>query len=271
MPQITVRTGVALNYEISGSGEPLLLLMGTSGAIPLWGEITARLAQTHQVIAMDNRGLGGSDRGVGPISVGSMAEDASALLEALEIPRAHVMGWSLGSAVAQEMALAHPDQVASAVMFGTWGRCDGFQRSVLSAFRLPYVLRDMDSALAVSGLAFSPQLLDHPDFAAMLEPMLPAFPQNEAQMQVTVEQWDADLAHDTLDRLPGITAPTLVIVGEQDLLTPPWQAKKVADAIPGARFELVAGPGSSHGMHIERPDDVTKLVTGFLGEQSVTR
>ena len=271
MPQIPVRTGVSLNYEISGSGEPLILIMGTSGAIPLWGEIVARLSQTHQVIAFDNRGLGGSDRGTGPITVASMAEDTSALLEALEIPRAHVLGWSLGSAVAQELALAHPDQVASTVMFGTWARCDGFQRSVLSAFRMPYVQRDMESALAVSGLAFSPQLLDHPDFAAMLEPMLPAFPQNEAQMQVTVEQWDADLAHDTLDRLGGITAPTVVVVGEQDLLTPQWQAKKVADAIPGARFELVTGPGSSHGLHIERPDDFTKIVTGFLGEQSVAR
>jgi pimeloyl-ACP methyl ester carboxylesterase len=271
VPQTSVRTGINLNYEVSGSGEPLLLIMGTSGAIALWGEVIARLSQTHQVIAMDNRGLGGSDRGVGPISAASMAEDASALLEALGIPRAHVLGWSLGSAVAQELALTHPEQVASAVMFGTWGRCDGFQRSVLSAFRLPYVLRDMDSALAVSGLAFSPQLLDHPDFASMLEPMLPAFPQNEAQMQVTVEQWDADLAHDTLDRLPGITAPTLVVVGEQDLLTPPWQAKKVADAIPGARFELVTGPGSSHGMHIERPDEFTKLVAAFLSEHPLER
>ena len=120
-----------------------------------------------------------------------MAEDASALLEALDVPRAHVMGWSLGSAVAQELALAHPEQVASAVMCATWGRCDGFQRAVLTALRLPYVVRDMEAALATAGLAFSPQLL---------EPMLPAFPQNEEQMQVTVEQWDADLAHDSLDR-----------------------------------------------------------------------
>ena len=88
-------------------------------------------------------------------------------------------------------------------------------------------------------------------------------------MPVTVEQWDADLAHDTLDRLGGIEAPTLVVVGEQDLLTPPWQAKAVADAIPGARFELVTGPGSSHGLHIERPDDLVKIVTGFIGENRI--
>lgn len=271
MPQIPVRTGVTLNYEISGDGEPLLLIMGTSGSIPLWGEMISRLAQTHQVIAYDNRGLGGSDRGTGPITVASVAEDASALLEALEVPRAHVLGWSLGSAAAQELALAHPDQVASALLYATWARSDGFQRSVLTALRLPYVHRDMESALATAGLAFSPQLLDHPDFAEMLAPMLPAFPQNEEQMQVTVEQWDADLAHDSLDRLGAISAPTIVIAGEQDLLTPPWQAKKVADAIPGARYEFVTGPGSSHGLHIERPDDLSKIVTGFLGEHPISR
>jgi pimeloyl-ACP methyl ester carboxylesterase len=89
-------------------------------------------------------------------------------------------------------------------------------------------------------------------------------------MAVTVEQWDADLAHDTLDRLGGIAAPTLVVVGEQDLLTPPWQAKAVADAVPGARYELVTGPGSSHGLHIERPEDLTKIVTDFLDEHPLS-
>jgi pimeloyl-ACP methyl ester carboxylesterase len=103
----------------------------------------------------------------------------------------------------------------------------------------------------------------------MIEALLPGFPQNEEQMQVTVEQWDADLAHDTLDRLGAITVPTLVVVGEQDLLTPPDQAKAVADAIPGARYELVTGPGSSHCLHIERPDDLLKVVAGFLEEHRI--
>ncbi len=103
----------------------------------------------------------------------------------------------------------------------------------------------------------------------MLEPMLPAFPQDDAQMQVTVEQWDADLVHDTLDRLGDITARTLVVVGEQDLLTPPWQAKAVADAIPGARYELLTGPRSSHAFHIERLDDLLGVATSFLADQNV--
>jgi pimeloyl-ACP methyl ester carboxylesterase len=271
MPQTTVRTGVTLNYEIAGEGEPVLLIMGTSGSIPLWGEITPRLAQNYQVIAFDLRGLGGSERGEGPISVASLAEDASALLEALDIPQAHAMGWSLGSAIVQEMALAHPEQVATAILYATWARCDGFQRAVLSALRTPYVYRDMEAAITAAGLAFSPQLLDNPDIGTMLEALLPAFPQTEAQMKATVEQWDADLVHDTVDRLGGITAPTLVIVGEQDLLTPTWQAKAVADAIPGARYELLTGPGSSHGLHLERPEELVGIVTGFLQDNPVTR
>jgi pimeloyl-ACP methyl ester carboxylesterase len=266
MPRLAVRTGVTLNYEISGEGEPLLLVMGTSGSILMWAQLVPRLAEHYRVIAFDNRGLGGSERGEGPITVANLAEDAAALLDALDVPRAHAMGWSLGSAVVQELALARPQQVASAVLYATWARCDGFQRSVLAALRLPYAVRDMEAALTASGLAFSPQLLDHPDFQQLMAPMLPAFPQSEAQMAVTVEQWDADLQHDTLDRLHGITAPTLVVVGEQDLLTPPWQAKAVADAIPAARYELLTGPGSSHGLHIERPDDLLKLVSAFLDE-----
>jgi pimeloyl-ACP methyl ester carboxylesterase len=269
MPLQAVRTGVSLNYEVIGEGDPLLLVMGTSGSIPLWGELLPRLAERYRVIAFDNRGLGGSERGEGPITVASLAEDASALLEALDVPAAHAMGWSLGSAIVQELALAHPQQVASAVLYATWGRCDGFQRSMLSALRLPYAVRDMEAALAVAGLAFSPELLDRPDLPQLMEPMLPAFPQTEAQMAVTVEQWDADLALDTLDRLGDIEAPTLVVVGEQDLLTPPRQSKAVADAIPKARYELVTGPGSSHCLHIERPDDLVRIVTGFLGEHRI--
>lgn len=155
-------------------------------------------------------------------------------------------------------------------MYGTWSRGDGFQRSILTAFRLPYVVRDMEAALAVSGMAFSPEMLDRPDVEELIAPLVPAFPQTEEQMAVTVEQWDADLAFDSLDRLGGIHAPTLVVVGEQDLLTPPRLSRAVADAIPGARYELVTGPGSSHGLHLERPDDLLKIVTGFLQEHRVS-
>ena len=96
--------------------------------------------------------------------------------------------------------------------------------------------------------------------------MLPLFPTTPQQMQTCAEQWDADLAHDTLDRLGQIAAPTLVVAGEQDLLTPPWHGKQVAEAIPGARLEMFTGPGSSHALGMERAEEFVPLVAGFLAQ-----
>ena len=116
------------------------------------------------------------------------------------------------------------------------------------------------------GMAFSPQLLDDPAFEALLAEFAPLFPSTEQQVRTCAEQWDADLGHDTVDRLGGMTAPTLVVAGEQDLLTPPWHGRQVADAVPGARFELFSGPGSSHALGVERAEDFVPLVAGFLAE-----
>jgi pimeloyl-ACP methyl ester carboxylesterase len=263
---VPVAAGVRLNVSQTGTGEPLLLIMGTSGALGFWEPLIAPFAEVHHVIAFDNRGLGQSERGQGPLTMASMAADAAALLDALEIERAHVLGWSLGSAVAQELALAHPERVGALVLYATWGRIDGFQRAMLTALRHPWETGDMEAALTALGLAFSPELLSSPDFASMLEDFLPLFPQTEAQIRATVEQWHADEAHDTLDRLPAISAPTLVIAGEQDLITPPWQCRAVAERIPGARFELLTGPGSSHTLMMERAEEFIGMVLGFLQE-----
>ena len=94
--------------------------------------------------------------------------------------------------------------------------------------------------------------------------MAGAFPQTAEQVAVTVEQWEADLSHDTRGRLGDIDVPTLVIVGEQDMLTPPWQSRKVADSIPGAQFHLFTGPGSSHALNLERPAEFAGVVLEFL-------
>ncbi|GAF45476.1 putative hydrolase [Rhodococcus wratislaviensis NBRC 100605] len=263
---VPVTTGVQLNVSQTGTGEPLLLIMGTSGSLGLWEPLVAPFADHHRVIAFDNRGLGQSQRGDGPITVLSLAADAAALLAALEIERAHVLGWSLGSAVAQELALAHPDRVGGLVLYATWGRTDGFMRAMLTALGHPWATGDMEAALTALGLAFSPELLNSPDLESMMEQFRPLFPQTETQIRTTAEQWHADEGHDTLDRLAGIAAPTLVIAGEQDILTPPWQCRAVAERIPGARYELLTGPGSSHALMLERADEFSALVLSFLQE-----
>src|SRR3954471_23111699 len=262
---VDVATGVRLNVKETGTGDPVLLIMGTSGSLGLWAAAEGPLAERHRVVCFDNRGIGASERGDGEITMASLAGDTAALLDALGIERAHVIGWSLGSAVAQELALLAPEKVGALVLYATWARMDNFQRAVLTALRVPWDVRDMEAAFTALGIAFSPEALNAPEFEQMMEQMAPLFPQTEGQIAATVEQWDADEAHDTLDRLDGITAPTLVIAGEQDLLTPPWQCKAVADAISGAEYELFTGPGSSHGLMVERPEEFNRVVAEFLG------
>jgi pimeloyl-ACP methyl ester carboxylesterase len=139
-------------------------------------------------------------------------------------------------------------------------------RTMLTALRHPWETGDMEAALTALGLAISPELLNSPDYESMTEELLPLFPQTKTQIRITCEQWDADEQHDTLDRLGGISAPTLVIAGEQDLLTPPWQCRAVAERIPGARYELFTGPGSSHVLMMERAEEFIPLVLGFVHE-----
>lgn len=263
----TVQVGdIAVAVQEYGEGEPLLVVNGTSQSLGFWADLASAWASRYQVITYDLRGMGGTERGSGALSVGSLAADARDLLDALEVDRAHVLGYSLGSAIAQELALAAPDKVASLVLYCTWARTDGFQRAMLTALAHPWRTGDLAAALGALGVAFSPQLLDSPEFGALVEQLLPLFPNTPAQIQATAEQWDADLAHDTLDRLGQITAPTLVIAGEQDLLTPPWHGRQVADAIPAARHHLFTGPGSSHALGMERAEEFVPLVTDFLGE-----
>src|ERR1700681_199878 len=104
-----VRVGeIELDYERSGSGPPLLLIMGMSGTALHWGEpFLELLRRDFDVIAYDHRGVGASSRLEGPITIGELAEDASGLLSALEIDSAHVLGISMGGMIAQELALAH--------------------------------------------------------------------------------------------------------------------------------------------------------------------
>jgi pimeloyl-ACP methyl ester carboxylesterase len=270
-PQRTVQAGdISVAVQEYGEGEPLLIVNGTTQSLGFWADQAPVLAGRHRVITYDLRGMGGSERGSGKISVASLAGDALALLEALDVQRAHVLGYSLGSAVAQELALATPDRVASLVLYCTWARTDGFQRAVITGLAHPWRTGDIEAALGALGIAFSPQLLDSPEFGELVEQLLPLFPSTEQQVRTTVEQWDADLAHDTLDRLGGITAPTLVIAGEQDLLTPPWQGRQVAELIPGAELHMFTGPGSSHALGVERAEEFLPLVQDFLAEHPLS-
>jgi pimeloyl-ACP methyl ester carboxylesterase len=156
---IDLDTGARLRSRRIGAGEPLLLLMGTAASLGMWMPVETTLADHFDVVSFDYCGLGDSERGDGPMTVATLAEDARALLDALSIPRAHVLDWSLGSVVAQEVALAHPDRVGSLVLYGTWARPDGVMRALMTALKYPWETGDLATALMTLGVIYSAEFL----------------------------------------------------------------------------------------------------------------
>jgi pimeloyl-ACP methyl ester carboxylesterase len=268
MARVAIGDGVELEHALSGDGEPLLLIMGTGGTMGLWRPVLPALSERNRVIAFDNRGLGGSTPTTEAVDMASLADDAVALIDALGIDRAQVLGWSLGSAVAQELAINHPERVTSLTLNCTWARPDGFMRAIATAVRTAWAHGTPEERLTATAVCFSPEALDSPEFEALFAEFSSAFPQTEEQRQAMVSQIDADLAHDSLDRLDRIGCPTLVLAGEQDVFTAPRLGSAVAERVPGAQFVLIEGPGSSHGMHFERTEEWLGHVLGHLDRHS---
>jgi 3-oxoadipate enol-lactonase len=265
----TVRTnGQELYYEVHGNGPPLVLVMGIGYDSSLWTlQQVPELSTRFRVVLLDNRDAGRSSRADRAYTVSDMADDVAGLLDALDIHRTHLVGLSMGSMIGMELALRHADRLDRLVLAGpgaapaqsavdpisvwSWVKANDPSGDVFGAQQLTWLfssafLRDQQAVQDTIAL-----LTSNPN------PIGPDAYHRQAR---------AYLQFDALDRLGGITAPTLVIVGEQDLLTPPWVAREVADGIPGARFELVTGDGSSHVMPLERPADFNQLVMSFLAE-----
>jgi 3-oxoadipate enol-lactonase len=251
---------VELDYERSGSGPPLLLIMGMSGTALHWGEaFLDALRADFDVIAYDHRGVGASSRLEGSITIEQMAEDALGLLDALEIDSVHIVGISMGGMVAQELALAHPGRVSTLTLGCTY--CGG-PGSALMAPEVARHMRDArrsgDRELAVRAsweANISPELVDDAEvYAAYSE----VSRQRSVAIPVILAQIGAIDAHDTSARLSELGMPTLVIHGTADQVLPVENGHLVASLIPGSRLEIFDGVG--HLFFWERPDRSAELV-----------
>lgn len=263
---VALDDGTQLHVCEYGDGDPLVLVCGTAQSQFMWAPLLPALACGHRVVTYDHRDMGQSTAGTDTaVTNATLADDLATLLAAMDIPQAHVFGWSLGSTIAQELALRHPQRVRSLVLVSTWGRTDAVQTALFTALGHPWRTGHRDAALTALGLGFSSQMLNSPQFQAMMGQLAPLFPSTPSQMAAAAAQWQADITHDALDRLKDVSAPTLVVSAEHDLLAPPALAQAVAEQIPGARFELLTGPDASHAVLLERPEEFGKLVMDFLG------
>ena len=265
----TVSTnGQGIYYEIHGDGPPLVLVMGIGYDSSLWTlQQVPVLSTRFRVVLLDNRDAGRSSRADHPYDVADMADDLAGLLDALDIRRTHLLGLSMGSMIGMEFALRHADRLDRLVLAGP-GAAPA--RSTVDPISIWNWVKTHDPGGKIFGgqqftWLFSSAFLRNEQAVQETAALLASNP-NEVEPEAYDRQAQAYLRFDALDRLGDIQAPTLVIVGEQDLLTPPWVAREVAAGIPGARFEMVAGDGSSHVLPLERPDDFNRLVMDHLAE-----
>lgn len=257
--------GFSVAYDVYGKrdGEPLLLIQGLGADSRGWALQRISLGRRFRCIAVDNRGVGGSAGAPHPLSLEQMASDAMSVLDAEQIESAHVMGASMGGVISQFVAVRHGERVRSLVLACTACRNHEWRRELLEEWA-EAVRRDGMKALGAEGLRWlvGPRL--HRRFGAWLNLMarivLQTSPENfVAQVRAIL---DADDEHRF--ELVGMRAPTLVITGTQDLLTPLGDAEELHELIPTSR--LVELRGAGHSLMAEAPSAYNRAVLEFFAE-----
>jgi pimeloyl-ACP methyl ester carboxylesterase len=252
--------GVVLDYERAGEGPPLLAIMGMSGTYLHWGEpFLAPLRERFEVIVYDHRGVGSSTRLDGPITIAEMAGDAAALLRALGLERAHVLGISMGGMIAQELVLAEPAMVDTLTLGCTY--CGGPMSNYGSPRRdaLFAAVRGGEREEAIRAafeLNLSPRAASDPEMWRRFHEIVL---RRRVAVAVILQQLMAITGHDTSARLGSVRAPTLVIHGSADEMIAVDNGRLIASLIPGARLEILDGVG--HLFFWEEPERSAELVS----------
>jgi pimeloyl-ACP methyl ester carboxylesterase len=255
--------GCEIYYEVHGQGDPLVLIMGLRRNLEWWYRQIPALSQHFQVIAFDNRGAGRSDKPVMEYSIRLFADDTAGLMEALAIPKAHILGISMGGYIAQELALNYPAKVKSLVL-GCTG-CGGDRAVIMSPERMEkftankglkseeILRKDMD-------IYYSDDYVDQN--SEIIEEFVEISMRYYQPADAFFRQFDACLRHDTGDRLHHLATPTLIMTGDDDPLVPPQNSHVLKDLIAGADLSVFAG--GRHCFFIEQADRFNKEAVDFL-------
>jgi len=260
--QYTDIPGARIAWQSAGSGEPLLLCMGFATNMDMWstGAVEA-LSRHYRVIVFDYPGMGYSTNNDTNLTISSMADDAAALLGALQISKAHVLGWSMGGYVAQMLALRHPDKVDKLLLYAT--DC-GDTITVNPSQEIIDILSDPNS----TPMQFLSTLFPDDWMALHAEPwtFLPEGkePENGEAIGMqygAIQQWLSP-GGGSAGHLQQLSMPVLLIYGSDDKVVPAANSVMMAEAIPNATLISVAGTG--HGLMYQQPVIFAEYILSFL-------
>ena len=270
MPFVHATDGTRIHYEVTGKSgaTPVLMIQGLGASKNAWNLQRIAMATRFRIISFDNRGAGRSDKPTEPFTLEQMADDALAVLDAAGIETAHVVGASMGGVISQIVAVKYPHRVRSLTLVCTACRNHPWRQELLQSWAKTAKEKGMiEVGKEAAQWVMSPRSFRRlvPAFTWM-GPLAALRPRHSF-----VSQIDAILntREDLVDQLSTITAPTMVIVGNQDILTPRGDSEEIAERIPNA--ELVVISGAAHGLMMEHSSTFNKILIEFLQRTELAR
>jgi pimeloyl-ACP methyl ester carboxylesterase len=259
----------ALHYQLFGrrGAPPLLLVAGLGEDLTGWTLQRIGLGRHYRTIAFDNRGVGRSGKPAGPLSLEQMADDAMAVLDTAGVESAHVMGLSLGGTISQFIAVRHPARVRSLTLVCTACRNHPWRTELLNH----WAAKARDEGMGALGrdamrwLVGPRSLRRYSPALGFMGPFA-----MHCSTEAFVAQIEAILAIDShaADALAAVSVPTLVVGGNQDILTPRGDAEELAERISGA--ELVMISGAAHGLTVEHAHTFNRIAADFLARSEAS-
>jgi pimeloyl-ACP methyl ester carboxylesterase len=260
--------GQRLYYEVHGEGEPLLCVHGLACDTLAWIPQIQAFAAAHRTVIFDNRDVGQSGMAEPGYDIADMARDAIGLADQLELDTFHLLGVSMGGAIAQEVALQIPERVRTLTLAVTFADSGAYARRLAEVWGAR--VRQVSHEQHIDEL----MLLNHSEAfyenAEMVEYIRTAILNNPHPQpaEAFARQLAACSRHNTLDRLGSLSMPTHVIGGEYDILVPRWKSRAIAEAIPGAKLTVL--PAAPHGLSLERAEEFNAAVLEFIREAAAT-
>ena len=250
-----------LYYEETGHGQPLLLVPGLSGRGSFWVNQVVDFGRDFRVVVHDHRGTARSTHSRIRYSVEQMADDVLRLMDGLGIDAAHLVGHSTGGAIGQVLALDHPRRVRSLVLSATWAGPDPYFQRLFESRKGVLLTQGPEAYVRASALFMAPPAWISANDALLAEQHKAALAE-AAPVEVAASRIDAILRHDRRSRLGEIRVPTLVVVAQDDMITPRFYSDELASRIPGAKLAVLDTGG--HGAPGICSEPYNSVVGGFL-------